>query len=56
MSLLKDEELKYIIGGLNVTGSLIASFTRAITTALDVGRSLGTAIIRIRMKKLCPIR
>ena len=56
MKELNTEELKSICGGLSVTGSLIASFTKGITVLLDVGRSLGTAIIRIFKNKLCPIK
>lgn len=51
---LTNEELFNIYGGINLTGSLINSFTSGIKVILDISRSLGTAIRRIYAKKLCP--
>ena len=52
---LTNEELNNIYGGINLTGTLINSFTNAIKVILDVSRSLGTAIRRLYDKKLCPL-
>jgi hypothetical protein len=48
------EELNNIRGGA-VSGSLINAFARGIETLLDVGRSLGNAIRRIRGRAICKI-
>ncbi len=53
--MINKEELKLIRGGLNITGTLINSFARAIETLMDVGRSLGTAIRRSIYGGICPI-
>lgn len=55
MTYLNDEELKYIIGGINITGSILASIVRGINAIMDVGRSLGTAIRRSRTNNICPL-
>ena len=52
---LNKELLLSIEGGLNVTGSLIGSLTKAINSILDVGRGLGSAIRRISSGKLCSL-
>ena len=49
------EELYFINGGLNLTGTLVNSFTRSLNIILDISRSLGTAIRRIFSNKLCPL-
>ena len=53
---INNYELLQIVGGVSISGALISAFTKAITTALDVGRSLGTALKRIITKKLCPAK
>lgn len=55
MQELNRELLLNIEGGLNITGSLIGSFTRAVNSILDVGRSLGSAIRRINSGKICSL-
>lgn len=50
----KDVMLK-IEGGVNISGSLVSAFTKAINSILEVGRSLGTAIRRINGGQTCPI-
>jgi hypothetical protein len=52
---LTDKELISIHGGVNISGSLINSFTGAIKILLDVSRSLGTALRRIYGRQLCPL-
>ena len=49
---LKDEELFLIKGGA-ISGSLINAFARGIGVLLDLGRSLGNAIRRIRSHSIC---
>ena len=53
---LSDNDLLNIIGGINLTGSLIKSASTALNTLLDVGRSLGTAIRMFMGKKLCGLK
>ena len=53
MHILNDSELKNVIGGLNITGTLINSISKAIGTFLDLGRSVGTAINRIMNGNIC---
>ena len=56
MIVIDKKELLNIIGGVNVSGSLIGTFTSAINTVLDVWRIFGTAIRRVFVKKVCPIK
>lgn len=43
-----------IVGGA-ISGTLINSIVRIINAALDVGRSLGTAIRRVASNKICKL-
>ena len=51
---LKKQELLEIEGG-GISGSFIASLVKGVSSLLDLGRSLGTAIRRVYSKKVCPI-
>ena len=53
LNVIDNHNLKNVYGGLNVSGSLIKAFSAAINSALDIGRSLGTAIRRISRGRLC---
>lgn len=50
---LTNQELVTIIGGAGISGALINAFARGLNTILDIGRSLGTAIVRIIKGKTC---
>lgn len=52
LKVLEKNELLEIIGGA-ISGSLISAFVRGISTILDLGRSLGTAIRRIQLGQFC---
>lgn len=52
MRILNHNELLEISGGA-ISGSLINAFVRGINSLLDLGRSLGTAIRRIRTGQFC---
>lgn len=52
MKELNKQELLQISGGA-ISGSLINAFIRGISTILDLGRSLGTAIRRIQTRQFC---
>ena len=55
MDKLDNRELRTIEGGETISGTLINAFVSGIKAVLDVGRSLGTAIRRIKDKQLCEI-
>ncbi|MFA7514749.1 MAG: hypothetical protein WCZ09_00880 [Bacilli bacterium] len=52
---LTNDELERIVGGLNITGTLINAFTGGIKIILDISRSLGTAMRRIYTNNLCKL-
>mgnify|MGYP003367472209 FL=1 len=53
---LTSNELCLVIGGLDLTGTLINAFTSGIKVILDVGRSLGTSFRRLSGNNLCPVK
>lgn len=53
---MRREELVLIIGGSSISGTVLNAVIRAVNAALEVGRSLGTAIRRIRTRQVCPIK
>ena len=55
MEKLNYRELKTIEGGETISGTLINAFVSGIKAVLEVGRSFGTAIRRIKDKQLCEI-
>ncbi len=55
MITLTNNELIGIKGGLNISGTLINSFTRGFSLILEISRSLGTALRRIYSHNLCPL-
>ena len=52
---LNTNELTTIQGGMNITGTLINSFTSGINTVLNLGRSVGSAVRRITEGNICKI-
>ncbi|MDD3048435.1 MAG: hypothetical protein PHQ89_00390 [Bacilli bacterium] len=55
MHKLNNEDLLNVCGGLSVSGTIINAFVRGINAFLDLGRSLGNAIRRIKSKTICPL-
>ena len=53
--MLEKQELLQIVGGINITGSLISAIHRGISVIMDVGRNLGSAIRRAIGGTMCPI-
>lgn len=51
---LKKEEMLKISGGA-ISGTLFSSIVRGISSMLDLGRSLGSAIRRLTANNLCRI-
>ena len=54
MIILGNEELFNIRGG-SISGSLINAFARGLEALLDLGRSLGNAVRRIRSNAICKL-
>lgn len=52
---LSREGLKMIVGGARFSGSIINAFTSAFKTLYGIGQDFGSAIRRIRRKKLCSL-
>ena len=52
---LNKNQLLSVVGGVSISGTLINSFVRGITAIFDIGRSIGTAIRRIRSGNICPL-
>ncbi len=55
LSIISNENLFNITGGISISGSLINAFTSGIKTVLEVGRSFGTSIRRLITKNLCHV-
>jgi hypothetical protein len=53
MQQLKEEEQRNIIAGASISASMINGFIKGATLILELGRSLGTALRRAQLKKLC---
>ena len=53
MKELSNIELKNVVGGINITGSLITSIIKGVTTFLDLGRAVGSAIRRAISGNMC---
>lgn len=53
MKKLSKEEQLCIVGGINITATLIGNLVRGANIILDLGRSIGSAIRRIRTKRIC---
>lgn len=50
------EELILVVGGASISGTVLNAVVRAVNAALEVGRSLGTAIRRIKTGQYCTAR
>ena len=55
MKELSNKELMNVEGGARFTASLLNAASRAITTLLELGRSLGSAIRRTVNGSICPV-
>ena len=56
MTVLSKEELKKVSGGLDLTGTLLNSFTSLIKVLLDAGRAVGSSLRRIEADAMCPLK
>lgn len=55
MKELSEEELKKVVGGLDLNAGILNSFVRAFEIILEIGRSFGTSIRRISGSSICEI-
>ena len=53
MKELNNKELLQIDGGAGITAAFLNAASRGISTVLELGRSLGSAIRRISSNNLC---
>lgn len=42
-----------IVGGINISGTLLNSIAKLISTIFDVGRAIGSAISMSKSKRRC---
>lgn len=52
---LNNKELMNIDGGSGVTATFLNSISRAISTIMELGRNLGSAIRRTINGSICPL-
>lgn len=50
---LKNYEMLKIEGGLNISGTLLNSIAKLITTIFDIGKAIGSAISMTKSGKKC---
>lgn len=55
MKKLTNEELMNVEGGAGLTATLLNSISRTISTLVEVGRNLGSAIRRAVSGNVCPL-
>lgn len=53
--LLNDNDMKEICGGIDLSYSLLNSFTKIFDIFLEIGRSFGTSIRRMIKGNICPL-
>lgn len=56
MKNLSEQELLLIVGGINITGTIINAFTSAGKFIYGLGQNFGSAIRRISTNNLCKCR
>ena len=55
MKNLSDKELMNIEGGAGLSAAFLNAASRAITTLMELGRNLGSAIRRTINGSICPV-
>lgn len=53
---LTNKELKMIVGGATISGTLINSIIKGVNSILDIGRYFGSSIRRLIGRNACPLR
>ena len=54
--ILEKETLIKVEGGGILSGTVLNALIKGISTVLDLGRSLGTAIRRLTSGNVCPVK
>ena len=52
---MSKEELMNIVGGVSFSATLLNAITKAVSTIYDIGRRLGSSIIRTKTGNVCPV-
>lgn len=52
---LANIELMRVEGGLNFSGALVSSLTKALSTFFSIGQAIGSAVRRVSAGKLCSL-
>lgn len=52
---LNNKELMSVEGGAGITAAFLNAASRAVSTLMELGRSLGTAIRRAVNGSVCPV-
>ena len=52
---MMDSELKYIKGGVQISGTIINAAVRLFNLALELGRTIGSSIRWKEENRVCPI-
>ncbi len=55
MQVLEEKELLQIVGGINITASLLSAIVRGVNTIYEIGKSVGSALRRVQAGKICPV-
>lgn len=53
MIILNENEMNQVSGGFKMSGTMLTSIVRGISTMLDAGRSFGSSLRRIYTGRLC---
>lgn len=53
---LNDKELKVIVAGAGISGTLINSIVKGVNSFLDIGRYFGSSIRRLIGGNICPLK
>lgn len=55
MQQLENRELIQVVGGINISGTLLNSFSNLLKTIHSLGRNFGSALRRISVNDLCSL-
>lgn len=50
---MSKDELKTVYGGVNFTATLLSAIVKGITSIYDIGRRIGSALIRYKSGNVC---
>lgn len=52
---LANIELMRVEGGINFSGALVSSLTRALNTFFTIGQAIGSSVRRVTSRNLCQL-